>query len=298
MPFDVTHEKTSFQIVSRVGGTGVVATHWSYWAADCRHLVDVFVCLTPKDTTVMDAHAVQGSTQIGSKNQVLGPIADLKGERGIIFVTAYDADVGSSAEECRPRDPSTPSAQPALVGAWTIADTATNAGFGDDAIGIPPDALPDPTRLDGGLFITTFNPERLASSEVVLMGVQTASGSGAFSAVEPGPISAALPNGAHVCCNLEFVDNLEVAVSLPDVCFDCVGFQPISTRQALPADVPLIPPTVTPASSGFLRLTNCASASLAGAPAPLGTDRPQFLFAFHLQAVGPFGGAFSGKYAQ
>ena len=63
--------------------------------------------------------------------------------------------------------------------------------------------------------------------------------------------------GAHVCCNLELVDGLEIHVSLPDV---------------------------------------CTSATEDGPPGPVGSDRPQFLFAFHLQAVAPFGAVTSGKY--
>jgi hypothetical protein len=189
-----------------------------------------------------------------------------------------------------------PSAVPALVGSWTIADTASHAAFGSDAIGIESDTLPDPAALAGGLVIMTFSPQSLESSEVVLIGLQTASGSGAFSQAEPGPISAAMSDGAHVCCDVEFADNLEVHVSLPNVCFACVGFQPISIGQAHAGEVPIIPLSASIDTSGFLRLTHCETASLDGGAAPLGADRAQFLFAFHLQAIGPFGGAFAGKY--
>src|SRR6185369_7473491 len=52
MPFDTTNGKTSFEIVSRIGGSGpaVVPTHWSFWSKDCRHLADVIICLTKDDT--------------------------------------------------------------------------------------------------------------------------------------------------------------------------------------------------------------------------------------------------------
>jgi hypothetical protein len=57
MPFDSTTGHRSFEIVTRVTGSpngAPVATHWSYWASDCSHLADFFVCLTSNDTTVVD----------------------------------------------------------------------------------------------------------------------------------------------------------------------------------------------------------------------------------------------------
>jgi hypothetical protein len=119
---------------------------------------------------------------------------------------------------------------------------------------------------------------------------------GAFRDVEPGPISAALPNGAHVCCDADFVDNLEVSVSVPNVCFACVGFQPISAEQAEEGEQPVLPPTLTAGSSGVVELSNCVTAADDGEAAPIGQDRPQSLFAFHLQASASFGTAVAGKY--
>jgi hypothetical protein len=298
MPFDATRDRKSFQLVSRIGGHAPLATHWSYWSQDCRHLVDVFVCLTPNDTKVMDVNAIQAesATVNPPANHTIGPVGDLTGERGVTIVTAYDADLGQSGRECRPHTPPRPSSERALVGSWTIADTASNAASGSDALGIATDAFPDKFQLAGGLSIMTFSPETLTSSEVILMGVQTASGAGAFRDLEPGPISAPMPDGAHVCCDADFVDNLEVSVSLPNVCFACVGFYPVSAEQAEPDEVPLIPPTTSVTTSGVLELTNCTTAADDGQSAPLGEDRPQALFAFHLQAAGPFGAAVSGKY--
>jgi len=170
----------SYQLVSRHGGRETVATHWSYWAADGRHLFDVLVCLTPNDTTVMDVGAVQGEVQIAGTNQRTGGAGDLSGERGIVVVVAYETEAGGGggAAGCRPRDPSRPTAERALVGSWTIADPRTNAAFGSDALGLAPDVLPDPMHLEAGLWIGTFNPESLGDSAVILIGLQTMAGRG------------------------------------------------------------------------------------------------------------------------
>jgi hypothetical protein len=102
-----------------------------------------------------------------------------------------------------------------------------------------------------------------------------------------------------VCCDATFIDNLEVQVSLPDVCFDCVGFAPISDNLAKEGETSLIPPTTSVNSSGLLQLTNCVVADPEGATdfTSIGeSSQTQFIFAFHRQAVGPFGTIANGKY--
>ncbi len=296
MPFDATDGKASFQTVSRLGGSETVATHWSYWAADGRHLLDVMVCLTPNDTKVMDVSAVQGEIQVGSTNRATGPVGDLSGERGIVIVTAYES-ARDAGDTCRPRDPSAPTTERALIGAWTIADPTSQAAYGSDAIGVAPDTLPDPAHLASGLWIPTFNPESLERSVVILIGLETMAGTGPFADAEPGPIARALPNGAHVCCELGFVDTLENRISLPSVCFAGVGFGTMTPGRGSPDDIVVLPPSATITTSGVLELTSCMTAGDDGQPAALGRDRPQFLFAFHGQVVGPYGAALSGKYA-
>src|SRR5438105_971133 len=79
MPFDVTNGKASFQIVSRVGANDAgtsdpIATHWSFWSESCDHLADVFICLTPRDTVVVDPTALQGQIQSGQTNTNTGPV--------------------------------------------------------------------------------------------------------------------------------------------------------------------------------------------------------------------------------
>jgi hypothetical protein len=155
----------------------------------------------------------------------------------------------------------------------------------------------DPSHLEGGLWISMFNPESLGDAEVILIGLHTMAGSGAFTDAEPGPIDAPLPNGAQVCCDVGFVDTLENRLSLPSVCFDGVGFGTVKSDGAATDEVVLLPQTAAINTAGALDLTGCVTADDEGRPAALGQDRPQFLFAFHGQSVGPFGTVVSGTYA-
>jgi hypothetical protein len=246
----------------------------------------------------MDVTAIRGGMQTASPraNRGNGPVIDLTGERGVTVVTAYDADLGGDG--CRVSDPAAPAADGALVGSWVIADPAIPSAAGGDAIGLTSETLPSPAGLSAGLAITTYDPTTLTSSEVILIGVEAGAGSGPFRDAEPGPITAPMESGSHVCCDVRFVDNLETQVSLPDVCFDCVGFHPIAAQHRRAADdAPLVPATVPIGSSGTVYLTHCRTASADGLAAPLGRDRPQFLFAFHLQTVGRFGTTSIGAYA-
>jgi hypothetical protein len=320
MPFDETTNKKSFQIVTRTGGddtgVGVIATHWSYWSKDCDHLADVFICLTRKDTVVVDPTALQSEIQSPNPpvNNKVGPIINLTGQKGMLTVTAFEADTGSSGLGCNVSAPDATVAD-AIVGAWTIANTTTNAAFGNDAIGLDaagenggggdlPSAATflgdDTTRIP--FYIETFNPSSLTDSEVILITVENSitSGNGRFQGFEIGPFSQ---NGSpKVCCDLSYIDNLEINTSLPDFCFDCVGFAPISDNVAEAGEVSLIPPITTVTTSGTLEISNCSSL----APAEVdvsglssigaNSDGLQFLFGFHGQAVGPFGSVMKAKY--
>jgi hypothetical protein len=286
MPFDVKGDATSFAIVSRIsGGPRVIATHWSYWSASCDHLADVFICLTQRDTVVVDPSNLHGEVQTDapSENQPLGPGIDLSGERGLLTVTAYVAsDDALERRGCAPAGTTTLDNQ--IVGAWTIAHTSTNAAFSNDAIGLSSAGdLPDPGVITaGGLSIPTLNPQTLTDSEVIVLGVKFPGGNGEFENVELGPLS-------KVTCDAAFIDNLEVPTSLPDLSFKCAGFNPISQNTADEGEKPLIPPTLTLVSSGLIRLTNCVASSGR-------LDPGRFIFAFHGQAVGPFGAVVTGKY--
>jgi hypothetical protein len=310
MPFDATTDRTSFQLVSRIGGedSDPIATHWSFWSESCDHLADVFICLTPRDTVVVDPTALQGQVQDGQTNTNTGPVINLSGEKGFITVTAYDADVNS--QTCEPEDPETVSGTPSLIGSWVVSNTVTNATFGNNAIGIV-DGQTLPAGGDffltgpvaGGLFLNTYNPLDLTDSEVFFIGVAFPAGNAQFADSEIGPIPAALTNGSAVCCNAQYYNNVESFVSLPDVCLNCSSTAKVADNAPLAGiDLPVIIPASIPAdTSGFVRLTNCQVGSDEG-NLPIGdttvngVDLTTFLFGFHGMAVGPYGTSALGRY--
>lgn len=283
MPFDATENRTTFFIVSRIGaplaGGAGLRTHWVFWSADCRHLADLSITLTEKDTVVIDANRIQSETQLPGKseNVPLGPVVDLKGDRGVAIVTAQVPVTVSPTQ---------------LVGAWTIADQTAGVAFGADAVGFADGTLPDATALqEEGMIIPTFNPTSLDVSEVIVIGLEESGGS-------LTPIRRPSPglNGNHVCCNTAISDTLENVASVPDICFKCALFAPIAPTTTPTADHP-IAPLVSAVGAGALHISSCRTAGDDGKPAPLATSDPQFLVGFHGQAVGPFGFAASAKYA-
>lgn len=165
-----------------------------------------------------------------------------------------------------------------LVGSFTIADIATNAAFGGDATGfrLDPDGsrieLPDLTLAQ--IDLQTFDPATLEQSAIILLGLAESSGNGRGAAVELGPLTG-------VQSAAELFDNLEVRLSLPGVQFSCALFGPIVGT--------LIPPTIEPRSSRFVRLLHPRAGG-----APIGGDT--WLIGFHGQAVGPYGTSSSGRH--
>jgi hypothetical protein len=305
MPFDVTDGRASFQLVSRIGGNGApaIATHWSFWSESCDHLADVFICLTPRDTVVVDPTALQGQVQNGTENVNTGPVINLAGEKGFVTVTAFDADENSST--CSVADPEALHDTPSLIGSWVVANTSTNAAFGNNAIGVlDGQTLPDPSSfflvgpVGGGLFLQTFNPLDLQDSEVFFIGVAFPGGNAEFFESEIGPIPSSLSNGSAVCCNAAYYDNVETQISLPDVCLNCSTTLKIAENEALAAIEldPIIPASIPAETSGFVRLTNCKVGSADGDIDIADSDPVSFLFAYHGMAVGPFGTAVMGRY--
>ena len=281
MPFDVTSGHVSFEIVSRLGRSSdglPLRTHWVYWSADCRHLANVIIELTELDTVVVDPTHLQGQIQSVDplENHPQGPVVDLTGERGIVIVSILGAEPGS----------------PQLVGGWTIAGVASGASLGGDAVGLVDGSLPDASFLDGGLRIPTFDPTTLTHSDVILIGLESDGGE-----IRPITRPSAALGDAHVCCAASVTDNMELKVSIPDVCFDCVAFTAITPELAADGMSALTPPNVVLGSAGFVELTDCRSAASGDTVAPIGDETPQFIVAFHGQSVGPFGFVVTGKYS-
>ena len=307
MPFDLTGNKISYEIVSVINYSGSfpIATHWSYWADDCRHLRDVTICLTPNDTVVVDPTKLHGEIQQPNPpvNNPTTPDFNIGKVRGSVFVTAFDADTGVSGLDCKTiREVTIPNS---LIGSWTIADTGTNAAFGAGAIGIDGineaatvgNGTPDPDALlgtvfglgEGGLKLQTFNPQDLGDTDVIVLTVDTFGGFGSYENFEWGPIRQ-----AETCCDVEFTDNLEINTSHPQFCFECSGFAAMGPDGALvgSTDPILLPAEIN--RPGVLHLFNCTLQADIDASGDLdiigenGTSE-QFLFAYHNQAVGQFG---------
>jgi hypothetical protein len=275
MPFDLSPGHVTFLSVSNLSGrspaAAAVQTHWVFWSESCDHLVDLWICLTLNDTVVVDPSR---ASSIDIDNRAVGPVVDLSGRRGMVTVTAYETD-----EECRSLG-TLPPVDGAIVGMFTLANVATGAAFGHDALGLGldasgshtelPDALLSPSASEGFLDIQTFNPSSLQDSTVVLLAVQEGAGQGASASVEIGPLRG-------VTANLSFSDSLEVQTSLPDVAISCAQF------------VNLEPEAVTFTSAGVFRLTNILVDGGA-------VGRTTWVYGFTGYAVGPFGAASSARY--
>lgn len=279
MPFDATSGHESFLLVSNTNGTSGslagVTTHWAFWSENCDHLADFSICLTLNDTVVVDPRDMGA---IDSGNNRIGPDIDLSGEHGLVVVTAYQTDDVCSDSSVLGNIP----VDDAIVGTYTLANTATNSAFGGDAIGLGLNASGDYTELPKGITnaidVQTFRPDALEDSNVILLSLAERSGNGATASIEVGP------NTKTITAAVTLYDTLEIATSLPDVRIKCAEFQTV-----IPGADSLIPDTITVASSGFLRLWNFSPA--------IGGESGQFIYAVHGQAVGQFGGSSNGKYS-
>ena len=313
MPFDQTGNKISFQIVSVLNliGSDPIATHWSYWADDCRHLRDVTICLTPNDTVVVDPTKLHGEIQHPNPpaNNPTTQEFNLGKERGTVFVSAFVADTGISGLGCTVTSDFT-TVPGVLVGSWTIADQGTNAAFGVNAIGISgvtdsaADVEPDPDVIlgtvigegEGGLKLQSFNPQSLGDTDVIVITVDSSTGFGTFNNHEWGPI-----RDVETCCDVEYTDNLEITTSHPSFCFECSGFAAMGPdgAEAGSTDQILLPAEID--RPGVLHLFDCAlqvDSDQSGANDLIGENlnSTQFLFAYHDQAVGQFGVTTSAFY--
>ena len=129
---------------------------------------------------------------------------------------------------------------------------------------------------------------------MILIGLESDGGE-----LHPITRASAALGGAHVCCAASVTDNLEVSTSIPDVCFDCVGFAAFTPALASAGETALLPDGVALTTAGFVRLAACRSASGRDETALVGTgDTEQFLVVLHGQSVGRFGFAVTGKYSR
>ena len=283
--------RTSFHIVSRAdpGENRTAATHWSYWARDCRHLVNTFVCLTPEDTKVMDPSNIQGEIQDFGENIVAGPTADVSGFAGLLTVTAFAADEDQlRLGRCRPQSPAV-LLPGALVGTATVANVEAASAYGFASRGYEDNQVGPPASRTRA---QTFNPETLGDGLGILLGVQENRGQGDQFDFEIGPIEA-----VQTCCNLTYTDNLEIPFSLPDRCIKHAGFAPVHESHVKPGDPPpLIDPVTTLNAPGFADLSNCRTFDGDGIEIG-GLAENTELLVFLGEAVGPFGASMSVIYS-
>ena len=281
MPFDQTAGHASFLLVSNTGSSrerAAVTTHWSFWAEDCSHLTDFDACLTLNDTIVVDPTKAGA---IGPDNEPVGPAVDLSGRRGFVTVTAYQTDTACSGPSALGHE----LVDGALVATATIANLATEASYGFDGVGFFLDSsaayvnLPDfalsPDGTTGYLALQSYNPNTTTDAQVVLLSLQEATG---LLAGEIGPGSK------RVTASSTFYDNLETAISLPDVGLGCAWFGAFAG-----ATNALIPDYVSVTSSGFLKMR-----AIRAGGEPVGYET--WVLAFVGEAVDRFGGSWSGKY--
>lgn len=260
-PFDVSEGHVSFLLVSNVAASEV-ATHWVFWSDGCEHLVDVWMCLTPNDTVLVDPTSLSA---LDADNQEVGPQIDLSGERGTVIVTAYASGAG-----CRPT-PDSVIVDDTLVGSFTLADAPTDAAFGGNMVGFgvePSSGHVDLPDLElAHLDLQTFDPTTLGDTTVGLIALRESSG-------ELVPLR-------NVTSQVLFFDTNEVPTSLPDTQVSCATLGTVFDT--------LLPPTISPTSSGILRLLRPRAGT-----DPIGFDT--WLVGFYGQAIGNFGSGSRMKY--
>jgi hypothetical protein len=287
-PFDQTEGHRTYLTVHSPGAfsesTGLpqIVAHWTFWSDTCLHLADFQTCLTKDDSVVIDPSDMGA---IGMDNERLDSRFDLTGYRGLYTVHAFQADA-----RCRDAgDLGYMLVPEAINGTWSIANTRTNAAFGDRAQSLN-------VRLGGGgeeltkivvpderfeaLDIPFFQPDTLQNSELILLTI--VENFGDFPG-EIGPPQGRVVIGARA----RTCDTQEVCLSLPDVQISCALFSSL-----IPGPGALIPETAMPASSGFFRLTS--PRFVVEDPAIVGDD--VWIYAWHGQQLGPYGTGARGTY--
>jgi len=282
-PFDQTQGHKTYVTASSPGAfspsTGIpaVVVHWTFWSDSCQHLADFNTCLTRDDSVVLDVSDMGG---IDAENVPLESRVDLTGYRGSYTAHAFEAD-----DRCRdPADRGFVLVEDAIAGTWSIANTRSNAAFGDRAqsLRIDPEthAIAVPDRKFTALDLPFFNPESLNDSEVIILAVVEGFGD------LPGEIGP--PQGRVVIATqVKACDTQETCISLPDLQLSCALYSTL-----VPSPGGLIPETLMPGSSGFLRLSS--PRFVVSDPAIVGDST--WLYAWHGQQLGAYGTGSRGTY--
>lgn len=277
MPFDASAGNVSFLVASHPArAAGGVRTHWSFWDESCAPLHSAIVCLPPDGSVIVDPTAVPASD---------GGTRDLRGRRGFVTVTAYQAAAG-----CDPGDTRRGTlAGAALIGSFTLADVDAGVSFGGPALALAADPSAafvelgaadddDPALHQAALRLQSFDPADLDVSRVILLALAERAGSGAFRATEPGP---AVEGRATVRAAVRFADRNGASIALPDASLGCATFTSLRRDHAATLLPPGGPGDLV-ASGGFLTFESPRIGD-----SPLG--RQTWLAGFHAQGVGSFG---------
>lgn len=162
MPFAAQGSRVTFLALSNVGASGpgttpIIAT-WSFYDTSGELVAEVERgILGEGGTDLVDVTAVQPNPPDGS-----APVS-LAGRNGFVVVSG--------------------DGEPRFVGNFTIANTATNAAFGNSAIGL---GLIGVLAPNVALFGTTFNPSSLGDNLLIILAID-----------DLGPVPTSITGGAR-----------------------------------------------------------------------------------------------------
>lgn len=150
MPFSAEGARLGFFSISNLGfsgpdGTPVPVT-WEFYDQSGELLVSVQrYVLGEGGTDIVDITQVRSKAADGTE----GPATNLAGRNGFVVVSKDDGE-------------------PDLVGNWTIANTASNAGFGANAGGL---GFVGILATNSFLFGTSFAPTSLGDNLLMILGI-------------------------------------------------------------------------------------------------------------------------------
>lgn len=268
-PFDSRDGKTTFITASNVSTAFTkLTTHWAFWSDTCDHIADFSICLTRDDTVVVDPTA---ATALNANNDPVGPTVSMAGSTGFVTVTAYQTD-----DDCTDagRNGSV-LVDDALIGTFVIADLATSAAFGSNALafGLDPTGLFTdlPDQAVQSVDLNTYSPGTLEQATAYVFTLEELAGSLSGFLGELGPVSGKLKWTAA------YYDNEEQRTSLPEIEIGC----------AATIDVKSYLDHLEGATAGMLRLSNVRLTRPDGSVGALGGTTGAY--GILGETVGPFG---------
>jgi hypothetical protein len=154
LPFDATSPRTTFFAASNVG-SGAIDARWFFYDQSGELIAQVTrAILGEGGTDVVDVTRIANRSLTAGGELREGPATSLAGRRGLAVVAGNG--------EAR------------LIGSFSIANTATSSAYGASAAGFGVvGGLADGASVSG----TSFSPTSLQDNQLVLIGLNPASGS-------------------------------------------------------------------------------------------------------------------------